>query len=199
MGSYDRNYSFLGARGFSRPSDYNNRILLLLDGNVVNEGVFGSAPTGTELGVALESLERIEIVRGPCSALYGTGAVLAVVNLISKSADARARLRGAVRGGSFGSRGGSLDYRGGLRPGLGMFLGGTWDGSDGQDLYYPEYDSPEQNGGLAHNRDWERRWAFFGNLQMGRAGAARPVQRAHQGDPDRCLRDRPRRHGQPDT
>ena len=63
--SYDRNYSFLGARGFSRPSDYNNRILVLVDGNAINESVFGGAPVGTDLGVPMESLERIEIVRGP--------------------------------------------------------------------------------------------------------------------------------------
>ena len=86
--SYDRNYAFLGARGFSRPSDYNNRILLLVDGNATNEGIFGGAPVGTDLGVPLSSLERIEIVRGPGSALYGTGAIFAVVNLVTKPADA---------------------------------------------------------------------------------------------------------------
>ena len=84
--SYDRNYSFLGARGFSRPSDYNNRILLLVDGNAINESVFGGAPVGTDLGVPMESLERIEIVRGPGSALYGTGAIFAVVNLVTQGA-----------------------------------------------------------------------------------------------------------------
>jgi len=31
-GSYDRNYFYLGARGFGRPTDYNNRVLFLMDG-----------------------------------------------------------------------------------------------------------------------------------------------------------------------
>jgi iron complex outermembrane receptor protein len=164
--SNDRNYTFVGARGFSRPSDYNNRILLLIDGNVVNEGVFGSAPMGTELGVPMESLERIEIVRGPGAALYGTSAVFAVINLITRSPDGDPNLSGAVRAGSFGGRGGSLEYRGEVRRGLGLSLGGTWDGSDGQDLIYPEYAAAGTSGGVVHNKDWERRWAVFGKLQV---------------------------------
>jgi outer membrane receptor protein involved in Fe transport len=163
--SYDRNYAFLGARGFSRPSDYNNRILLLIDGNATKEGVFGGAPVGTDLGVPLGSLERIEIVRGPGSALYGTGAMLAVVNLVTKPADAQPGVHGALRGGSYGARGGSLDYSGMIGRGAGLSIGGTWDGSDGQDLFYPEYDSPESNDGIAHNMDWERRWALLGALR----------------------------------
>ncbi len=163
--SYDRNYAFLGARGFSRPSDYNNRILLLIDGNAMNEGVFGGAPVGTDLGVPLSNLERIEIVRGPGSALYGTGAIFAVVNLVTKSPDATPGVHGSLRGGSYGSRGGSLEYRGALGRGTGLSLTGTWDGSDGQDLFYPEYATAESNGGVAHFRDWERRWAVLGALR----------------------------------
>ena len=163
--SYDRNYAYLGTRGFSRPSDYNNRVLVLVDGNAVNEGVFGSAPVGTDLGVPLESLERIEVVRGPGSALYGTGAVFAVVNLITRPADAEPGLHAALRGGSYGTRGGTLGYWGEPRSGLGISLGGFWDGSDGHDLFFPEYDAPESGHGRVHHKDWERRWAFFGGVR----------------------------------
>jgi iron complex outermembrane receptor protein len=162
--SYDRNYAFLGARGFSRPSDYNNRILVLVDGNAVNEGIFGGGPVGTDLGVPLANLERIEIVRGPGSALYGTGAVFAVVNLVTRSAEVLPGVRGALRAGSYGARGGSVGYRGPVGGGFGLSLDGNWDGSDGQDLFYPEYESPASNNGVAHNMDWERRWAWSGAL-----------------------------------
>ena len=46
--SDDRNFSFLGARGFGKPGDYNSRILLLVNGHRVNDNVFGqrrSAPS----------------------------------------------------------------------------------------------------------------------------------------------------------
>ena len=86
--SYDRNYTYVGVRGFSRPTDYNNRILLLLDGHTLNENVYGAAQLGSELPIELDLVERIEIVRGPGSALYGTGAMLAVVNVVLKKGSA---------------------------------------------------------------------------------------------------------------
>ncbi|MBI4838699.1 MAG: TonB-dependent receptor plug domain-containing protein [Nitrospirae bacterium] len=36
----DRNYTFIGVRGFGRPSDYNTRILLLVDGHRLNDNIF---------------------------------------------------------------------------------------------------------------------------------------------------------------
>ena len=44
--SYDRNYSFLGLRGYSRPSDFNNRFLILIDGYVVNDNVWNAVSIG---------------------------------------------------------------------------------------------------------------------------------------------------------
>src|SRR5690349_9058096 len=45
--SYDRNYSFLGMRGFNL-GDYNNRILLLVNGHRLNNSLSDSAFLGTE-------------------------------------------------------------------------------------------------------------------------------------------------------
>jgi iron complex outermembrane receptor protein len=165
--SYDRNYAYLGARGFSRPSDYNNRILILVDGNAMNEGVFGSSAVGTDFNVALSSLERIEIVRGPGSALYGTGAVFAVINLVTKAASRTPGASLAVQGGSYGERGGTLQYRGPVGRGLGLSLVGSWDGSDGHDLFFPEYQQPGLSSGIAHDHDWERRWSVLGSMAGG--------------------------------
>ena len=39
--SYDRNYEYVGTRGFSRPTDYNDRVLLLVDGHSINENTYG--------------------------------------------------------------------------------------------------------------------------------------------------------------
>ncbi len=73
--SYDRAYLYLGVRGFSRPSDYNNRILILLNGHTMNENIFDFALIGTALGMHLNNVERIEIVQGPGSVLYGSRAI----------------------------------------------------------------------------------------------------------------------------
>ena len=46
--SNDRNYSYIGVRGFSRPGDWNSRILLLLNGVRTNESVYDLAYIGEE-------------------------------------------------------------------------------------------------------------------------------------------------------
>lgn len=165
--SNDRNYTYLGTRGFSRPTDYNNRVLLLLDGQTLNENVWGGAQIGSELGVDLGSLERIEIIRGPGSALYGTGAMFAVVNLITKTGSAIDGVRVAGRTGSYGLRGASALYGRRFTSGLDLSLSGVWEGTDGQNLFYPEYDSPTTNGGIAHHLDWEHRWGLQSAVRRG--------------------------------
>ncbi|MFA6546569.1 MAG: TonB-dependent receptor plug domain-containing protein, partial [Limisphaerales bacterium] len=46
--TYDRNYHYLGIRGFNRPGDYNSRVLLMIDGHRVNDVVFDGAPIGND-------------------------------------------------------------------------------------------------------------------------------------------------------
>ena len=67
--SYDRNYSYLGERGFLRPGDYNTRFLLQVDGNRINDSVYDQAPIGNEFPLDLDLIERIEFVPGPGSSI----------------------------------------------------------------------------------------------------------------------------------
>jgi iron complex outermembrane receptor protein len=161
--SYDRNYTYVGARGFSRPTDYNNRILLLIDGNTTNEALWGAAYLGTEQSIPLRALERIEIVRGPGSALYGTSAMFGVINLITKQGGALDGGDMSVGGGSWGRRGLDLTYGRRLSNGATLSLAGVADRTDGADQFYSEYDSPTTNNGIAHHLDWERRAGFLGS------------------------------------
>jgi len=179
--SDDRNYTYLGARGFSRPTDYNNRILLLVDGHALNEGIWGSAPL--ELPIDLEALERVEIVRGPGSALYGTGAVLGVINLVTRSGGAIGAPQLALRGGSWGRRGASVLLGRRLQSGLGLALTATWDDTDGRNRFYPEYDAPDTHDGIAHNLDWEKRWMLQGKADRGDLSFSAWFSRREKGIP----------------
>ncbi len=67
----DRDYRFVGVRGFGRLGDSNNRILVLIDGHRINDNVFGEPYLGTEFLVDVDLIERVEIIRGPSSSLYG--------------------------------------------------------------------------------------------------------------------------------
>jgi len=73
-----------------------NHTVVLVDGVRVNPGTIGGAALQN---IAPESLERIEIVKGPRSALYGTDAIGGVVQLFTRGA---AR-NGFSAGASYGS------------------------------------------------------------------------------------------------
>ncbi len=63
---------------------YNNKVLLMINGHPTREVINGHSHF--EL-VPIQAVERIEFVRGPGSALYGTNAFAGVVNVITKSGD----------------------------------------------------------------------------------------------------------------
>ena len=80
----DRNYSFVGVRGFGRPGDYNSRILLLVDGHQLNENIYDAANLGAEFPIDVDLIDRVEVIRGPNSSLYLASAFLGVINIITK-------------------------------------------------------------------------------------------------------------------
>ena len=83
--TYDRDYATLGVRGFSSPGVYNSRVLVLSDGHVMNEASQGNSFIGHEFDTDLSDVERIEVVRGPGSVLYGSAAFFAVVNVVHRT------------------------------------------------------------------------------------------------------------------
>ncbi len=72
----------ISARGFNEPS--NNDLLLLIDGRSAYVDFFGIV-VWDNLPIVLEEIERIEIIRGPGSALYGANAFSGVINIITKT------------------------------------------------------------------------------------------------------------------
>lgn len=151
--SYDRNYTYLTARGIAQTGDFNTRILVLLDGRRLNQPVDDSSLLGTEGLVDLEALERVEILRGPGSTLYGTNAFYAVVNLVTRTGASANGAEALIGGGSFQAGHGSL--AGGTRTagGLDVFAIASGYTSRGPDLYYPEFDDPATHDGQAVGLD----------------------------------------------
>jgi len=154
--TYDRNYTYVGVRGLQRPGDYNNKVLITLDGHALNGCVFMDGLFGEELGIDMETVERIEVVRGPGSALYGTNAVLAVVNVVTRRPS---RETGVTMSGRTGGQheGRAFASIASSRPGLPEWsVSGSWLGARGADLHFPEYDDPATHGGAAVDADGER-------------------------------------------
>ncbi|MCP3168426.1 TonB-dependent receptor plug domain-containing protein [Myxococcus qinghaiensis] len=68
--------------GFRGLWGYEGKVLLVVDGKELNEQLYSTMQLGNELPVEL--IERIEVVRGPGSVIYGGNAELAVINVITR-------------------------------------------------------------------------------------------------------------------
>lgn len=82
--TYDRQYSYVGVRGFGLAGDYMTRVLVTIDGVRVNEPMYDGAPFGRMLPLDMDLVERIEFIPGPGGAIYGQNAMFGVVNVITR-------------------------------------------------------------------------------------------------------------------
>jgi len=163
----DRNFSLVGIRGFAKPGDYNSRILLLVNGHRVNDNVFGQAEIGAEFGIDPAMFERVEIIRGPASSIYGDSAFFAVVNVITRSGAALDGASVALEGGTLGTvlTRASVGQR--LANGADIAVSGTFEQSAGVNrLYFPAFDTPATNNGIAEGLDGERLGQFYAQFRM---------------------------------
>lgn len=164
----DRNYMRLGVRGFGIPGDYNSRVLLLLDGHRMNENISDSMDIDGLFILDVDLIDRVEVVRGPGSSLYGNNAFFAVVNVITKKGR---DLGGAQIAGSVGSNDtyqGRLSYGKRLDNGVELLVSGTYHDSDGNDrVYSPEFDDPATNNGVYEKNDDEPFEQLFGKVSFG--------------------------------
>jgi len=161
----DRNYSYVGVRGLSRPGDYNARILFLLYGHRVNDNIFDGAYVGTEFPVGVDLIERIEIIRGPNSSIYGTGAFAAVINVITKRGRDLNATELSTEAGSWNSYKARVSYGDRFDNGLETLLSGSFYNSQGhRQLFFPEFDSPATNNGVAENADRDQSYNIFADI-----------------------------------
>lgn len=165
--SQDRSYTYLGLRGFSRPSDYNSRFLLLVDGHRVNDNLFGGALLGREFILDVDLIDRVEVVRGPSSSLYGSSAFFGVVNVITKRAADLQHVEVSGEAGSLDSYRGRFTAASSFpKSGVEFAVSGSFYESAGNDaLYFPEFDAPETNNGQAKDLDHERALNLFTSLK----------------------------------
>jgi outer membrane receptor for ferrienterochelin and colicins len=162
--TYDRNYSYSGVRGYGRPGDYNDKILLLIDGHRINDNITNQAPLGTEFSMDIDLIDRIEIIRGPGSSLYGNNAFFAVIDVHTKSGKDLKGTEISTGAGSYDSYKSRLTYGKEYSSGFEEIVSGTLYHSRGQNFYYPEYDTPSNNHGVADNLDKDEAKSAFTKL-----------------------------------
>lgn len=87
-------------RGLKNPNAYlSDKIKLLIDGVAINNEVGGTS--SFYMDFPMELVEKIEVLRGPASTLYGSGAFYGVVNVITKLGNAKNENRVFLGTGSY--------------------------------------------------------------------------------------------------
>lgn len=160
---HDRSYDFIGVRGVNRPGDYGGRILITVDGHRLNDPLYDSAAGGMDFVLDVDLIERVEVIRGPGSSLYGNNAFFGVINVITRKGR---DLDGAEIAGSAGSLDtytGRASYGSRLPNGVELMVSGTvYDSAGNPRLHYPEFSAV--NGGVAEDMDDGRSRSAFASI-----------------------------------
>ena len=164
--TYDRQYSYLGTRGFGLPGDYNTRLLVTINGNRLNDPAYDGGPMGRQFPLDLDLIERIEYIPGPGGAVYGQNAMFGVVNVVTR--------RGADLGGvEFAAayqhpqalREGRASWGKRLDDGTDLLLSVSGMTARGEDRFY-DFGSSGISG-IATGLDGDRERLFFGRVARG--------------------------------
>lgn len=93
--TYDYRYTIRGIQNGT-----NSEVLMLMDGTRMSIPTVGSTITGLELPI--NSIQQVEVIRGPGSAVYGANAFAGVINIVTKK---HKDINGTVIGGRVGDHG----------------------------------------------------------------------------------------------
>lgn len=163
----ERTYHYMGGRSFGDVEDYAGRVMLLIDGYAVQDNLFDQAYIDESGLIDLELVERVEYVPGTGSVTYGNNALLGILNVVTR----RGRdFDGARVSAEVSSRGASrqrVTWGKRLDNGAEVLLSASTLDIDGRNLYFPAYDTPATNHGVAEGLDGERNQRVFGKLSWG--------------------------------
>ncbi len=172
--TYDRQYTYLGTRGFGLPGDFNTRVLLAVNGNRWNDVVYDLATLGRALPLDLALIERIEFIPGPGGAVYGQNALFGVINVVTRrGAAVNATELALAYQGPQAARQGRATWGGTLDNGVELLLSASALRARGEDRVfdYPgaaaDFPALADERGLARGMDGERDEEFYAQLGRG--------------------------------
>lgn len=148
----DRTYTFVGFRGVSRTQDYGNKVPILQDGLLMNDNLLVQSFAGHEGRTDLDDVERIEVVRGPGSVLYGTNAFLGVINLVTRRRDLPTFVEGNVTTSDYGFTRMRATGNVRLAEDASFWVSVAGGRATGRDFYFKEY-AGDAEGGNARSLD----------------------------------------------
>ncbi|MEO6865174.1 MAG: TonB-dependent receptor [Gemmatimonadaceae bacterium] len=121
---------------------------VLIDGTPIN------AVGGIQFfeNLSLDNVDRIEVLYGPASALYGADAMSGVIQIFTKRGGGPATIDAEVRGGTYNSHDASLSLRGGSSAAA-YSIGGGWHSTDGVAAFNNAYTNGDLSGSVQLHPD----------------------------------------------
>ncbi len=161
----DRTYETVGVRGFSLPADYASHLLVMVNGHNMADNIFNyMLYFGNDFPIEMNLIKQIEIIRGPASALYGSNAMFATINIITKSPDEVGSLSLTTDTGSFGEKKSQIVAAGSFGSAKVLFSASVFNNSGESPILFPQYNTPQNNYGEAIDMTGERGYHFFSTL-----------------------------------
>jgi outer membrane receptor protein involved in Fe transport len=164
--TYNRQSTALGARGFGLPGDFNTRLLVMINGNRVNEPIYDSGLAGQAFPVDMDLIDRIEFIPGPGGAVYGQNAMFGVVNVITRAGEDVGGVEATVAYQNPQSlREGRASWGKLFDNGIDMLVSVSGMNSAGEDLFIDYGASGVE--GVAAGMDGERSRRVFAHIKRG--------------------------------
>ena len=153
-----------GVRGFAVPGDYNTCFLVMINGHPMTEIIGNSNDFfGQDFGLDLDLVERIEIIRGPSSALYGSNGILATINIVTVTPVDGPKASISTEAGNDGPEKVMVMSSMNLGRGANLLIEGSGFFTDGHDLVAPGLDVNS----VANHVDGQSGYHTFVNLAWG--------------------------------
>jgi outer membrane receptor for ferrienterochelin and colicins len=161
----DRTYETIGVRGFNLPGDYDSHVMVMVNGHNMADNIFDYMLFfGNGFPIDMNLIKRIEIIRGPSSALYGSNAIFATISIITKTPDEAGPLSMTTDAGSFGEKKIQITDTATLGSAKVLFSGSVYNNTGESPLYFPQFNTPQNNYGNAIDMNGEKGYHFFANL-----------------------------------
>ena len=164
--TYDRRYQYMGGRAFGAPEDYAGRVMLLIDGYATQDNLFNTAYIEDSGLIDIELVERVEYVPGTGSVTYGNNAMLGIINIVTKRGRDFNTAQLSTEVGSHGMQKQRITFGKQFENGADLLLSASLLDIEGQNLYFPAYDTPATNNGWAKNIDDENNKRMFAKLSF---------------------------------
>lgn len=143
-----------------------NKILTLVNGHRMNDVALGRYNLDQFLGIDI--VDRVELIRGAGSVLYGSGALVAVVNIITKRGPEVNGTRVELAGGSFSRQGGVTWGR--RKEDMDILFNATYMDAPGERIHQPASKDVAPVGqtpadGVVYWHKYPKNWSAFLSLK----------------------------------